>query len=254
MKAAIGVLTCAIALVSIPQTVHAGIQATATQADQSLNTAITDRLTKDSALKNFDIKVSVNAGVATLTGTVKTDMQRNRAAEVAESAGARSVENRIVVNAAAAAKGTSGTLEDTADTAADKTKDAASKTKDAAGETWEATKEGAAKTADRTEDVAERAWEKTKDGWEVIVDRTAEIAKRAGAEITDAYITTSIKTRMVGEDALEGAHIDVDTDRHVVTLSGTVPSEAGRERAVEIAKKTDGVDRIVDKLTVAAMK
>jgi osmotically-inducible protein OsmY len=36
-----------------------------------------------------------------------------------------------------------------------------------------------------------------------------------------------------------------------VTLSGTVASEAGRDRAITIAKSTDGAKTVVDKLTVA---
>jgi osmotically-inducible protein OsmY len=88
----------------------------------------------------------------------------------------------------------------------------------------------------------------------VVVDKTADMAKKAGAEITDAWITTNIKARMLDEDTLDGSNIDVDTDRRVVTLSGTVTSEAGRKTAVDIVKRTDGVERIVDRLTMAPKK
>jgi len=44
----------------------------------------------------------------------------------------------------------------------------------------------------------------------------------------------------------------VDTNDHVVTLKGTVASEAGRARAKEIAKTTKGVDRVVDQLVISA--
>jgi osmotically-inducible protein OsmY len=227
MKAAIGILTCALALTcAVPQPVHAALVAAVEQsADQTLSAAIAGRFAKDAALKNYDIKVSVTAGVATLAGTVKTDMHKTRAAELAEAAGARSVDNRITVDPAAAAKGTTGTIKDDARDAADK-----------------------------AEDVAERAWKETKDGWEAVVDKTADIAKKAGAEVTDAWITTNVKTRMLDEDTLDGSDIDVDTDRRVVTLSGTVTSEAGRKTAVDIVKRTDGVERIVDRLTIAPKK
>jgi osmotically-inducible protein OsmY len=36
----------------------------------------------------------------------------------------------------------------------------------------------------------------------------------------------------------------------VVTLTGTVTSTAGRERAVALARRTGGVHRVVDRLTV----
>jgi hyperosmotically inducible periplasmic protein len=61
-----------------------------------------------------------------------------------------------------------------------------------------------------------------------------------------------IHSQFVPEDALEGSDIDVDTNAGVVTLSGTVPNDAGRTRAVAIAKATDGVKGVTDKLRVAA--
>jgi osmotically-inducible protein OsmY len=39
-----------------------------------------------------------------------------------------------------------------------------------------------------------------------------------------------------------------------VVLSGTVPSEAGRARAIEETKKVDGVNKIIDRMTIGAKK
>jgi hyperosmotically inducible periplasmic protein len=60
-----------------------------------------------------------------------------------------------------------------------------------------------------------------------------------------------IHSQFVPEDALEDRDIDIDTNAGVVTLSGTVASESGRARALAIAKTTDGVKSVVDKLRVA---
>ncbi len=38
--------------------------------------------------------------------------------------------------------------------------------------------------------------------------------------------------------------------RYIVTLSGTVVSKAAHEKALDIVKGTDGVDKIVDNPTV----
>jgi hyperosmotically inducible protein len=57
---------------------------------------------------------------------------------------------------------------------------------------------------------------------------------------------------MVDEDLLSGSDIDVDVKDGVVTLRGTVPTEAGRARALEVARKNDGVKSVVDRLTIAA--
>lgn len=75
---------------------------------------------------------------------------------------------------------------------------------------------------------------------------------KTGEKITDAWITTKVKWFFVGEDALKGSHIDVDTKDNVVTLSGTVASPAGRTRAVALAKSTEGVKNVVDRLTIAS--
>lgn len=81
---------------------------------------------------------------------------------------------------------------------------------------------------------------------------TAETQERkAGAAITDAWITMKIHSQFVPDDALEDSNIDVDTKNGVVTLNGTVATDAGRARAVALAKATDGVKGVNDSLKVA---
>jgi hyperosmotically inducible protein len=87
------------------------------------------------------------------------------------------------------------------------------------------------------------------------VDRTlTERAKsgltKKGEAITDAWITAKLKWFYIGEDSLKGSDITVDTNNRVVTLNGTVTTEAGKARAVELAKATDGVSRVDDHLAV----
>lgn len=74
---------------------------------------------------------------------------------------------------------------------------------------------------------------------------------KTGEKISDAWITTKVNWFFVGEDRLKGSKIDVDTKDNVVTLKGTVPSPAGRLRAVELAKATEGVKSVVDQLMVS---
>ena len=82
------------------------------------------------------------------------------------------------------------------------------------------------------------------------VERSTDDDRGAGEQMSDAWIHTKVKTQFVGEDALEGSDIDVDVKNGVVTLKGTVASAAGKERAKEIARKTDGVVRVDDRLTI----
>lgn len=79
---------------------------------------------------------------------------------------------------------------------------------------------------------------------------TKEAARTSGNAIKDSWITLKVHSQFVPEDALEGSDIDVDTNGGVVTLTGTVASEAGRTKAVSIAKATDGVTSVNDRLRI----
>jgi hyperosmotically inducible protein len=70
-----------------------------------------------------------------------------------------------------------------------------------------------------------------------------DAAKKSGNAISDSWITLKIHSQFIPEDALSDSDIDVDTKSGVVTLNGTVASEAGRTKAIAIAKATDGVNR-----------
>jgi hyperosmotically inducible periplasmic protein len=82
-------------------------------------------------------------------------------------------------------------------------------------------------------------------------DQAKETARQTGNAIKDSWITMKVHSQFVPEDALEGSDIDVDTNAGVVTLTGTVVTDAGRARALAIAKATDGVKSVNDKLRVA---
>ena len=81
--------------------------------------------------------------------------------------------------------------------------------------------------------------------------KTAEAANRAGAVLNEGALTAKIKSKMALDDLVRARSIDVTTSGQVVTLSGTVSSEAERTRAVQLARETAGVSQVVDRLTVA---
>ena len=83
-----------------------------------------------------------------------------------------------------------------------------------------------------------------------VADRITKGLSRTGETITDAWITTKVKWFYMGADDLKGSDINVDTKDNVVTLKGTVKTEAGRAKAIALAKDTDGVKRVVDQLTI----
>lgn len=77
-----------------------------------------------------------------------------------------------------------------------------------------------------------------------------ETAGRAGEAVTDAGITTAVKAKLLADPDVSGLRIDVDTEAGVVTLTGRVSSQAEADAAVRLARSTDGVKHVVNKLTV----
>ena len=57
----------------------------------------------------------------------------------------------------------------------------------------------------------------------------------------DAWITTKVKSTLLAEDATPGMDIEVETKDGVVSLSGTVATEAEKEAAIAKAKGIKGV-------------
>lgn len=66
----------------------------------------------------------------------------------------------------------------------------------------------------------------------------------------DRQITASIQRQYEAIEALGNAGIGVRTLNRVVTLDGTVPAYAVRDRAVEIATNTPGVTRVANRIVV----
>jgi osmotically-inducible protein OsmY len=197
--------------------------------DKTLSDRIDKRLKAEPAMR--DVSVAVEGGVVTLTGTVESAAQKGRAARLARVNGVTRVDNRLEVSSAHR-EGKLGKV-------GEKTKEGA-----------ETTKNTTVKAARKTGQASKTGAEKTKDAAEKVGKKTKNAAGTAGEKITDGWITTRVKERFIGEDLLKGSSIDVGTVDHVVTLSGTVPSEAGRAKAVQIANNTEGVRKVVNRLTI----
>ena len=78
----------------------------------------------------------------------------------------------------------------------------------------------------------------------------AACGKTVGETIDDTSITTRVKTAMLNAPDVGGTRIDVDTFKGVVTLSGRVKSQAERDQAIAIARRTQGVVEVKDALQV----
>jgi osmotically-inducible protein OsmY len=66
---------------------------------------------------------------------------------------------------------------------------------------------------------------------------------------TDSGITTKVKSSFVADDTVKASQIEVTTYNGVVTLTGNVDDVATKERAIQLAKSTQGVVKVVDMLS-----
>jgi len=71
------------------------------------------------------------------------------------------------------------------------------------------------------------------------------------AFVKDSVITTKIKSKLAAEhlSSLSKIHVDTDMDG-VVWLSGSAPSQDAADRAVKVAKSTDGVVNVKSQIDV----
>ena len=93
-------------------------------------------------------------------------------------------------------------------------------------------------------DVAKRAGEQ-------ISQKTAEAAKTAEEALSDGALTAKIKAKMALDDTVKARDLSVHTVDGVVTVTGTVRSSAERDRGLALARETNGVRRVEDRITVA---
>jgi len=75
------------------------------------------------------------------------------------------------------------------------------------------------------------------------------------AFVKDSVITTKVKAKLAEEKMSTLAHVKVDTDANgMVVLSGNVASKDEADKAVSIAKATEGVVAVTNHLKVKKAK
>ena len=92
--------------------------------------------------------------------------------------------------------------------------------------------------------------EKARETGAKIGESVATGAAKAEQALSEGALTAKIKSKMALDDTVKALSIDVDTKGTVVTLSGTVSSEAVRAKAVQLARETEGVTAVNDRLVI----
>jgi len=80
--------------------------------------------------------------------------------------------------------------------------------------------------------------------------KMAEQNEKAGVAINDAEITTKVKAAIFAEPGLKTLQISVDTVNGVVTLTGSVDSQANSDTAKALAGAVAGVHRVENQLAL----
>jgi hyperosmotically inducible periplasmic protein len=81
---------------------------------------------------------------------------------------------------------------------------------------------------------------------------TERAANEVSDKVKDAAITTAVNAKLAQDKGLSALKIDVDTVNGRVSLRGTAPDPAARERATTLATAVDGVVSVDNQLVVSA--
>ena len=84
--------------------------------------------------------------------------------------------------------------------------------------------------------------------------KMTEQSAKAGQAIDDTEITARVKAAVFAEPGLKTLQISVNTVKGVVTLSGTVDSQANSDKARTLAAAVADVKDVSNKLVVAPAK
>jgi osmotically-inducible protein OsmY len=267
-----------------------GAQARDQLADVWLSTKIHSKFVGDRDIDAKDVSVSTKDGVVTLKGRVLNEPMRQLALAIAKDTdGVKQVVNQLDVEIAGplaparaqngatpGAVATTGSSSSTAAGADDGRIMSSIQSKyfisdRLKGRHVNVTSSGGVVTlngevADDTERAEALLLARTTDGVTRVEDSLtvtaaspaataaspAAAASPASPAVADGddSLGTRVKTQLSSDAQVKGAAIDVTAKNGVVLLQGTVPSTAAKQHALTVARGTDGVTQVVDRLHV----
>jgi osmotically-inducible protein OsmY len=246
-----------------------------TLADGWLTTRIQAQYFADDQVKARYIDVKADGGVVTIKGFVETPAARERALQIARStSGVKQVNDQILIGQSPktfetpAPVATTGEVPTAGGAAVDDARvtssiqamfflDPAVKGRqiDVTAQNGVVTLQGeVASEAERGQALALArnitGVQRVEDNLTVnaALDQSAATPQRPVAPLDDATVSADVKSKL-GADA-ELRAVDTTVKGGVLELRGTVPSTAARQRAVDLARQSDGVTQVVDRMTV----
>lgn len=251
--------------------------------DDGVTTSVQARYYDDDQVRGRNVAVVTQAGVVTLRGQVESEAARQRAVALArEVQGVKDVRDELSVRtadtadrtgagpAAAAerdATGTAGRDDETITPGWITAQIQAQYFINPEVKPWNVdvttgsdgvvTLEGQVEeAADRTEAVRIareiKGVTRVEDRLRVKGEASGTASEPAGLERPDVWLTAKVQSKFFLDDLVKLRNIDVETQNGRVTVSGTVASEAERRQAVALARTTEGVRDVTDRLKVDA--
>lgn len=84
----------------------------------------------------------------------------------------------------------------------------------------------------------------------LLISATAWADRTAGDYVDDSVVQAEVKAKLMGDDFMGGAGVNIETHKGIVQLGGWVDDEAFAEKAATIAAGVDGVVEVDNQLHV----
>ena len=273
------VIAGALLMAAASASVTAGDAGDPAAADLWAEDALTTTYSLNPHLSAFDIDIDVQQGVATLRGRVESEAERDLAAELARGVdGIHEVQNALVVDPSLAPQSAGAAAREGERTFIRKVEDANITARVKSQLVWNKSTGGLAidvdtrnglvtlsgNVASATESaLAEQIARNTgavkgvTNNLQVNADavaldkQLARTTRAAGRQISDAWITTKVKSALLYNRNVDGTDIHVQTRDGVVHLRGELNSAYEREQALAIARSVKGVKEVIPDFTGA---
>jgi osmotically-inducible protein OsmY len=247
-----------------------------------ITTKIQAKYFADPAVNGRDINVTTTNGVVTLTGRVESQQEKQQAVAIARGTdGVANVDDRLVVQPEGAVATTGTAAGDAGRTLGDKIDDVRITSTIQSKYFLDDLVKGRRIDVDSRQGVVTLRGEvgsesersqalllaRNTDGVQRVEDNLTVNAAVTGStssnppdapsiaeRVDDALLTTKIQSKFFVDSQVKAGSIDVTSKDGVVLLEGTVPNDAARKKALSIARGTDGVVQVVDRLKIAARK
>ena len=250
-------------------------------SDVWLSTKVHSKFVADRDIRGTGIGVSSHDGVVTLKGRVLNEPMRDLAVAIAQNTdGVKQVVNELSVEIAGPARAegtpgavaTSGTVNNAPSTTAiDDTRITSSiQSKFYVDDRVRARRlnvsssNGVVTLSGEVGDEAERAQAlqlarstegvtRVEDSLTVAADASATPAAAAptvAVADVDQTLGTRVRSQLESDTRLKGTSIEVTAKNGVVLLQGTTSTTAAKQRALSLARATDGVTQVVDRIRV----